>query len=85
MSEDNEADVCCAACGIKEVDDIKLKNCNACYLVKYCSVECQKNLTGSSIKKSARSGWLNCEKNYCSSNPKVATWGTALSASYAVT
>jgi len=43
MSEDNEADVCCAACGIKEVDDIKLKNCNACYLVKYCSVECQKN------------------------------------------
>jgi len=43
MSEDNEADMCCAACGIKEVDDIKLKNCNACYLVKYCSIECQKN------------------------------------------
>jgi hypothetical protein len=40
---DNEADACCAACGIKEVDDIKLKNCNACFLAKYCGVECQKN------------------------------------------
>eukprot|EP00986_Skeletonema_menzelii_P018331 scaffold26626_cov178-Skeletonema_menzelii.AAC.9 len=34
---------CCAACGIKELDDIKLKNCTACRLVKYCSVQCQKN------------------------------------------
>eukprot|EP00984_Skeletonema_dohrnii_P020259 scaffold9816_cov99-Skeletonema_dohrnii-CCMP3373.AAC.13 len=34
--------MCCASCGIAEVDDIKLKNCNACYLVRYCSVKCQK-------------------------------------------
>ena len=33
---------CCANCGKAEVDDIKLKKC-ACKLVKYCSVECQKN------------------------------------------
>ena len=32
----------CASCGIAGGDDIKLKNCTACYLVKYCSVKCQK-------------------------------------------
>src|SRR5210317_1870629 len=35
----NEA---CASCGKAEVDDVTLKKC-ACNLVKYCSVECQKN------------------------------------------
>ena len=35
--------MCCAACGIKQLDDIKLKKCTACYLVSYCSVQCQKN------------------------------------------
>jgi hypothetical protein len=34
--------MCCASCGKAEVDDVKLKKC-ACDLVKYCSVECQKN------------------------------------------
>eukprot|EP00984_Skeletonema_dohrnii_P005134 scaffold1813_cov134-Skeletonema_dohrnii-CCMP3373.AAC.3 len=34
--------MCCAACGNAEVDDIKLRKCTACYLVKYCSVKCQK-------------------------------------------
>ncbi len=33
----------CASCGIRGGDDIKLKNCNACKLVKYCGVECQRN------------------------------------------
>eukprot|EP00985_Skeletonema_marinoi_P014829 scaffold7551_cov87-Skeletonema_marinoi.AAC.1 len=34
----------CASCGITaEVDDVKLKNCTACYLVKYCSIKCQKD------------------------------------------
>jgi hypothetical protein len=33
----------CASCGIAAVDNIKLKICTACKLVKYCSVECQKN------------------------------------------
>src|SRR5210317_1308090 len=35
--------MCCANCGKAGVDDIKLKNCTACKLVKYCSIECQKN------------------------------------------
>jgi hypothetical protein len=31
----------CSSCGIAEVDDIKLKDCTACDLVRYCSDECQ--------------------------------------------
>ena len=45
MSEKNdEADssLCCASCGIAEVDDIKLKKCTGCYLVRYCSIKCQR-------------------------------------------
>ena len=33
----------CASCGITGGDDIKLKRCTACHLVKYCSVKCQKD------------------------------------------
>jgi tetratricopeptide (TPR) repeat protein len=33
---------CCASCGKAQVDDVKLRKC-ACNLVKYCSVDCQKN------------------------------------------
>ena len=35
--------MCCASCGKAAADDITLKFCTACKLVKYCSVECQKN------------------------------------------
>ena len=31
---------CCASCGIAEIDDIKLKECGDCDLVRYCSDEC---------------------------------------------
>ena len=45
MSKDNTNTTvntsCCASCGMAEDDDIKLKNCTACYLVKYCSDDCQ--------------------------------------------
>ena len=33
----------CASCGIAGGDDIILKDCSACHLVKYCSVKCQKD------------------------------------------
>jgi TPR repeat protein len=33
--------VCCASCGVAEVDDIKLKKCPTCDLVRYCSDKCQ--------------------------------------------
>jgi len=44
MCEDNNAvdTSCCASCGIAEVDDIKLKECATCDLVKYCSDGCLK-------------------------------------------
>ncbi len=38
----SEADEVCASCGTVAIDNIKLKKC-ACNLVKYCSVDCQKN------------------------------------------
>ena len=34
---------CCASCGIAEVDDIKLKECDGCDLVKYCSAACMED------------------------------------------
>ena len=45
MSEDEkaEATVCCASCGIAEIDDIKLKECDGCDLVRYCSDECKRD------------------------------------------
>ena len=42
MSEIDTMD-CCASCGIAGVDDIKLKDCDDCDLVKYCSVKCQED------------------------------------------
>ena len=33
----------CASCGTAAGDGITLKRCNACYLVRYCSVKCQKD------------------------------------------
>ena len=35
--------LCCASCGIAGSDDIKLMKCTACYLVRYCSVKCQRD------------------------------------------
>ncbi len=36
-----EADVCCANCGMPEVDEIKLEECTDCDLVKYCTDKCR--------------------------------------------
>jgi hypothetical protein len=33
------ADEVCANCGKAAVDDVKLKKCGGCELVKYCSVD----------------------------------------------
>jgi hypothetical protein len=42
--EQEEVDTCCASCGISQVDDVKLKDCDGgCDLVKYCSDECKTN------------------------------------------
>jgi hypothetical protein len=41
---DDAHDEVCACCGIAEVDDVKLRDCDAgCDLVKYCSDNCKEN------------------------------------------
>ena len=40
VSEQADENIC-ASCGIAALDNVKLKKC-ACRLVKYCSIECQK-------------------------------------------
>ncbi len=42
MSSSADADEACTSCGKVEVDEVKLKKCT-CLLVKYCSVDCQRN------------------------------------------
>ncbi len=37
------ADICCASCGIAELDDIKLMDCDGCKSVRYCSDECKED------------------------------------------
>ena len=34
--------MCCASCGVAEVDDIKLMTCAACKSARYCGVKCQR-------------------------------------------
>ncbi len=41
--DQSEVEEVCASCGITGGDDVKLKLCTACKLVKYCGVNCQKN------------------------------------------
>ena len=36
-------DEVCASCGITAVDDIKLKECNDCQSVTYCSDKCRED------------------------------------------
>jgi len=42
---ESPAGMCCASCGIAEVDDITLKKCDACDLVivRYCGDTCQQD------------------------------------------
>ena len=40
-SEAAAANICCASCGITEVDDVKLTECDGCDLVRYCSDNCR--------------------------------------------
>jgi len=42
MSEESDMMCCCASCGATSDDDINLKLCNGCKLVRYCGVKCQR-------------------------------------------
>ena len=41
VMESDDTLSCCASCGIAGGDDIKLKDCSACHLARYCSGKCQ--------------------------------------------
>ena len=41
IEDNNDTMSCCASCGITEIDEIKLMECDGCDLVKYCSDECR--------------------------------------------
>jgi len=61
------AEMVCASCGIAEVDEIKLTECDSCDLVRYCSDKCQQDHR-MQHKQCAKNGRLNYEaRNYSSS------------------
>ncbi len=72
---DEEADgmLCCASCGKAEVDDVKLKNC-ACNLVKYCSVDCQKNHRPQH-KKACKKKMAEIKDDKLFTLPDESNWG----------
>ena len=39
----NQINACCAECGEEGGGVVSLKACKSCWLVKYCSVACQRN------------------------------------------
>ena len=43
VEAEKEVEVCCANCGIAQVDDIRLEECGDCQSVSYCSDICQEN------------------------------------------
>eukprot|EP00985_Skeletonema_marinoi_P006192 scaffold2689_cov70-Skeletonema_marinoi.AAC.15 len=73
---------CCASCGVTaEVDDIKLKNCTACYLVKYCSVKCQKDHRPQH-KRECKKRMAELRDEFLFKQPESSHLGTVRSASY---
>eukprot|EP00984_Skeletonema_dohrnii_P006566 scaffold2352_cov90-Skeletonema_dohrnii-CCMP3373.AAC.5 len=84
MSADKiEADTtsCCASCGVTAVDDVRLKNCNACYLVKYCSIKCQKDHRPQH-KKECRKRAAELRDEILFKQPESSFFGDARSAAY---
>jgi len=43
LEEGGATEMCCASCGIAEVDDVKLQKCDDCDLARYCSDKCQRD------------------------------------------
>jgi len=66
--------MCCASCGTSECDDIKLKTCTACKLVKYCSVECQKKHR-SQHKKACKKKVAEIRDDLLFKQPEISHYG----------
>jgi len=78
MSEEKVDDMkmCCASCGVAEVDDIKLMECADCDLVDTAVMRVSR-ITNLNTKKHAKNERLNYVTNYYSSSRKAAIMGTA--------
>ena len=70
---DGVEDDVCACCGIAAVDDVTLKKC-ACNLVKYCSVDCQKNHR-KQHKKACKKRLAEIHDNKVFTQPDISHWG----------
>ncbi len=79
-AEEVQSDVCCANCGVAEIDNIKLKECDGCDLVKYCGDNCRV-VHREQQRKSAKNVRLSYLTENYSDNPMVAIMGSVRSAS----
>ena len=77
--EDGEVADVCASCGIAEIDEIKLNACAACKSLRYCSIECQKNIV-LNINEHVKNGWLSCVTKFCLDSLKAEISATVPSA-----
>jgi hypothetical protein len=66
-------DEACANCGKAEVDDVKLKKC-ACKLVRYCSIDCQKNHRPQH-KKACKQRMTEIRDDFLFRQPDESNWG----------
>ena len=64
----------CASCGTAGDDDIKLKRCTACRLVRYCSVKCQKEHR-SKHKKACKKRAAELHDEILFKQPESSHWG----------
>jgi len=74
--DDDQKILCCASCGIAGVDDIKLKACNDCKSIHYCSDTCQTDHRPQH-ERECEKGSLNSLTSICSSSQKALIGGTA--------
>jgi tetratricopeptide (TPR) repeat protein len=67
-------DEVCTSCGIAEVDDITLKFCDDCDLVKYCSDECQLN-HGEQHEEECKKRKAELHGKHLFTQPDISHWG----------
>jgi len=77
-TNNNEPDDDTMVCfvGVAEVDDIKLKKCPTCDLVRYCSDNCRWNIRHN-MKQCAKDGCLNYVTRFYLGSLKALISGTA--------
>jgi hypothetical protein len=72
---DDDTMVCCASCGVAEVDDIKLKKVALAILFDIAVLPIRK-IIGRNTNEHARRGWLNYAMGFYSGSLKAPISGT---------